>query len=85
MSTVHYPQTPQMAPVASTSRADVTRIASLTEDGDTERLTSFNDLGAEDQSQLQYLNIVLLTSLYEHAGISHKLGKKYKKIKDKKG
>jgi len=74
-----------MAPVASTSRADVTRIASLTENGDTERLTSFNDLGAEDQSQLQYLNIVLLTSLYEHAGICHKLGKKYKKIKDKKG
>lgn len=78
-------RTPQMAPVASTSRADVTRIASLTENGDTERLTSFNDLGAEDQSQLQYLNIVLLTSMYEHAGISHKLGKKYKKIKDKKG
>lgn len=69
---------------SSTTPEDVSRIASLTEDA-VEECTTFHDLGSEDQSQLQYLNLVLLTSMFETAGLNHKVGKKAKKIKDKKG
>eukprot|EP00040_Diaphanoeca_grandis_P030942 m.183985 g.183985 ORF g.183985 m.183985 type:complete len:587 (-) comp32174_c0_seq4:148-1908(-) len=54
-------------------------------EGDQQDITKFDDLGDEDQNLLRFLNVVLLTSLFEENNVSVKLQKTTKRNKEKKG
>jgi len=54
-------------------------------EGEEDEITRFDDLGEDDQNLLRFLNVVLLTSLFEENNVSVKLQKTTKRNKEKKG
>lgn len=75
---------PEMLSPTSKNAESSARVTALSEQESGEPKIQFQDLGAEDQRQVQRLALISLTGILESSGSALKLGKPVKKKKKKK-